>query len=123
MRIIVMLLALVLGAGVASAQTGATKSGPTMPTPGATVPAKPEPTGPALRTGKSAVEDSKAECIRMWDAGTHMSKQEWSSTCARVQTRIENLKVENLDVMGVGVRKKSSGAGKQGSAESPSRAN
>ena len=57
--------------------------------------------------------DAKAECIKMWDAGTHMSKQEWASTCARIQTRLENLKVENLDVSGIGVRRKPP-AGKQG---------
>ena len=89
----------------------------------ARAPAKsPAAPGKAIRTSKSAVADAKAECMRMWDSGTHMSKQEWSSTCDRIQTRLDNLKVENLDVMGTGVRKKT-GGGKQGSVDLPSRPN
>jgi hypothetical protein len=57
----------------------------------------------------------------MWDAGTHMSRQEWANTCARIQTRLENLRVEDLDVSGIGVRRKPSG--KQGSIEPQTRAN
>jgi hypothetical protein len=30
----------------------------------------------------------------MWDAGTHMTKQQWSNTCKRIQTRLDNLGVE-----------------------------
>jgi hypothetical protein len=26
-----------------------------------------------------------------WDAGTHMSKQEWAGACRRVQNRLQNL--------------------------------
>jgi hypothetical protein len=37
-----------------------------------------------------------AECMRLWDAETHMTKQEWARTCRRIQTRLDNLKVENL---------------------------
>jgi hypothetical protein len=30
----------------------------------------------------------------MWDSGTHMTKPEWANTCKRVQTRLDNLKVD-----------------------------
>jgi hypothetical protein len=35
-----------------------------------------------------------ADCLQMWDSGTHMTKQEWANTCRRVQTRLDNLKVD-----------------------------
>ena len=100
-----------LSASVALAQTGSIAPAPAKP--GASAAAKAAST-------KNAVADAKAECMRLWDAGTHMSKQEWSSTCDRIQTRLDNLKVENLDVMGTGVRKKP-GNGKQGSIDRLSR--
>ena len=34
--------------------------------------------------------------MQMWDSGAHMTKQEWSRTCKRVQTRLDNL---NLDAI------------------------
>jgi hypothetical protein len=51
-----------------------------------------------------------------------MSKREWSTTCARIQSRLDNLKIENLDVMGTGAPKKP-GVGKQGSIDRPSGTN
>jgi cytochrome c5 len=124
MRVIVTSLALVLSAGAVLAQTGSMTTSPAATAPSTAAPANPGPAvaGKAARTGKSAVDDSIAECMGLWDAGTHMSKQEWSSTCKRIQTRLENLKIENLDVMGAGVRKKA-GAGKQGSIDLPNRTN
>ena len=114
MRIPVIVMMLVLSAGTVAAQTGSIA-----PTPPASArAAAPETT---TRTTRSAVDDSKAECIKMWDAGTHMSKQEWANTCARIQTRLENLRVEDLDVTGIGVRRKP--GGKQGSIEPQTRAN
>jgi hypothetical protein len=37
-------------------------------------------------TGKAAEPkvDPLAQCLRDWDAGTHMSRQEWARTCRRV---------------------------------------
>jgi len=105
---------LVLSAGAVAAQSGTIAPAP----PASTRPATPETT---TRTSKSALEDSKAECIKMWDAGTHMTKQEWANTCARIQTRLENLRVEDLDVTGIGVRRKP--GGKQGSIDPQTRAN
>ena len=37
-----------------------------------------------------------ADCMGMWDSGTHMTKQVWARTCKRVQTRLDNLKVDGL---------------------------
>jgi len=37
-----------------------------------------------------------ADCMQMWDSRTHMTKQEWSRTCKRVQTRLDSL---NFDVL------------------------
>lgn len=40
--------------------------------------------------GKSAVNDSLASCLAMWERGTHMSKQEWARACRRVDDRLRN---------------------------------
>ncbi len=113
MRAILISLALVSSAGAALAQTSSIA-----PAPAAKGVAAP---GKAATAGKkSAVAEAKAECMRLWDAGTHMSKREWSATCDRIQSRLDNLKVENLDVMGTGVRKKS---GKQGGIPTLDRTN
>jgi hypothetical protein len=122
MRGVVTSLLLAVSAAAALAQTGSITPAPSAPAPGATAPAKSPAAAPAkpIKT-KGVVGDAKAECLKMWDAGTHMSRQEWSRTCDRIQTRLDNLKVENLDVMGTGVRNK--GAGKQGRADVPGRPN
>ena len=39
-------------------------------------------------------DSGMADCIQMWDSGTHMTKQEWSRTCRRVQTRLDSLDVD-----------------------------
>jgi len=114
MRLIVLSMVLALGAGAALAQTGTL-------TPAPAASAAPAQPGKAPRASKSALEDSKAECIGMWDAGTHMTKQEWASTCTRIQTRLENLRVDDLDILGTGVRRKP--RGKQGSIDAKSRVN
>lgn len=120
MRVVVAVSLVAMSAGAALAQTGSIT--PTPSVPGAAVPAKPPAAaGKAVKTSKNVTGDAKAECLKMWDAGTHMSRQEWSRTCDRIQTRLDNLKVENLDVMGTGVRNKA--AGKQGRADVPSRQN
>jgi hypothetical protein len=41
-------------------------------------------------THDSAVDD----CMQMWDAGTHMTKQTWLRTCKRVETRLDTLSVD-----------------------------
>ena len=80
-RVVAMLLSLLLGAGAVLAQTR----------PGSA------PAAPASPAGQSTAKDNIAECMRLWDAQTHMTKQEWSATCKRVQSRLDNLKIENMD--------------------------
>jgi hypothetical protein len=71
------LLMLTLSAGAALSQTAPTDLGTT---------AKP-------------IEDAKheayaaaiANCERLWDRDTHMTKKEWSSTCRRVQARLKRM--------------------------------
>jgi hypothetical protein len=48
----------------------------------------------SLQSVQSAYHSAVADCMQMWDSGTHMTKQEWSRTCKRVQTRLDNLNVD-----------------------------
>jgi hypothetical protein len=50
---------------------------------------------PALQppTDKSPASDAIADCMRLWEPATHMSKPEWARTCRRVQNRIESTQV------------------------------
>jgi len=78
------------------------------PAPGA--PAGPDPNLPATasgssnasghsaRTGKNPINERYADCAKLWDAGTHMTKREWLRTCRRIENRLQNLQVENMDV-------------------------
>jgi hypothetical protein len=88
-------------------------------TPSATAPDRSGPTtsgGRRQKAGSSAVEPAAgnasseryADCVKLWDSGTHMSKQAWARTCRRIENRLQNLQVENLDVdsMGAKARKK-----------------
>jgi hypothetical protein len=89
MRVVLMaVLTLGLAFGTALAQSGRAGSGTAAPA---------SPGGPALAPSpKSAASepDAKeriADCVRLWDSGTHMSKQEWRRACERTMNRIENL--------------------------------
>jgi hypothetical protein len=106
-------LALCLAGTGALAQGGATPPGPTAP-PSATAAPAPSTQGEpqrnsggaaAGRSPSTAAEDAKAanatryaECVELWDRGTHMSKRDWSRTCRRIEDRLQNLQVENLDI-------------------------
>ena len=46
----------------------------------------------ARRTGKNAFEEGVRDCMRLWDKGTHMSRQQWRTTCRRVQGRLDHLR-------------------------------
>ena len=101
MRIVgVMFLSLVLGAGAALAQAGA-------PPPAAPIPpAKAAAPGDDKPAAKARAKQNIAECMGMWDAATHMTKQQWARTCERIQTRLENLNIESLEPMRTGFPKK-----------------
>ena len=99
MRIVgITLLSLVLGAGAVLAQAP----------PAAPIPAAPKAAAPGddKKMAKARAKENIAECMRLWDAATHMSKQQWAQTCERIQTRLENLRIENMDFMGTSLRKK-----------------
>jgi hypothetical protein len=49
---------------------------------------KPVATAAELVTKRVAGEKAITDCMQMWDAGTHMTKQEWARTCRRVQNRL-----------------------------------
>ena len=68
--------------------------------------ASPPPATGAVKSVKARAKENIAECVRMWDAGTHMSKQQWARTCERIQSRLESLSIENLEPMGTALRKK-----------------
>jgi hypothetical protein len=102
MRIVgITFLSLVLGAGAVLAQAGA-------PPPSASTATPPKAAAPGdeKTTAKARAKENVAECMRMWDAATHMTKQQWAQTCERIQIRLENLRIENMDFMGTSLRKK-----------------
>jgi hypothetical protein len=80
---IVATLLLCLSAILAAAEMPVGKVAPSA----AKVPNKPSINEAEIR--KQAV----ADCEGLWDQGTHMTKQEWSRTCRRVQARLERLDV------------------------------
>jgi hypothetical protein len=65
----------------------------------------PTPAAP-VAAGKTPLQvptrDSVEDCMRLWDAGTHVSKQEWARTCQRIQTRLNGLKIDNEPMAKVG---------------------
>jgi hypothetical protein len=84
MRHLIVAALLLLGAagGRVLAQTAAPHAAPAPPLPSSRE---------AVVAQEGTHEAAVADCVRMWDRGTHMSKQEWSRTCARVQDRLQNL--------------------------------
>jgi hypothetical protein len=67
------------------------------------------------RTGKNSANDRYADCVNLWDAKTHMSKSEWSRTCRRIDNRLKNLQVENLNSNLSGPKPRKSGRSSGGS--------
>ena len=52
------------------------------------------PAKPTAASEDAIREQAIGDCERIWDRGTHMTKQEWSRTCRRVQTRLQRLDVK-----------------------------
>jgi hypothetical protein len=48
------------------------------------------------QSGPPQSREYVADCVQMWDSGTHMTKQEWVRTCKRVQSRLDSLKLDGL---------------------------
>jgi hypothetical protein len=87
---ILLVLALALCGGALEAQTPPAPSAP----PAA---AKAKGARPPA-DGKDVANNALAECLRIWDAATHMTRQEWATTCKRVQNRLDSVRVENVIV-------------------------
>jgi hypothetical protein len=106
MRIVVIaFLSLVLSAGAVLAQAGTSTPGASSP---AAAPASPKSPAGDNKSAKARAKENIADCMRLWDAATHMTKQQWARTCERIQTRLENLNIESLEPTGTGLRKKRS---------------
>ena len=48
-------------------------------------------TAPQKKPQKTGTAYSLADCMKLWDAKTHMTQGEWRAACARVQSRINSL--------------------------------
>jgi hypothetical protein len=70
-----------LGADAASAQT--------IPAPATLTTLRLLPS--AAKFKQTEHDNAVTDCMRMWDSGTH-----WVRTCKRVQSRLDNLKVDWL---------------------------
>jgi hypothetical protein len=87
------------GAAATTPSTGAASPGaPAAPDPNLPATASGGATGAAQRTGKNPIAEHYSDCVKLWDNQTHMSKAEWSRTCRRIENRLQNLRVENVDV-------------------------
>jgi hypothetical protein len=68
-----------------------------------------------VRTGKNPITERYADCIKLWDSETHMSRRDWARTCRRIENRLQNLQVENMDVDVMGPKPRKSGKSSGGS--------
>jgi hypothetical protein len=50
----------------------------------------------STRTGKNALNETVADCMKIWEPATHMSKADWQRTCRRVQGRLDQVTKEVL---------------------------
>jgi hypothetical protein len=107
MRLLVLVIVTSLGTGSSLAQSNiggssASAAGAGSPDGDPTSLSHRPPSAAAPRSAAEAVADpaqnlhdrAVAACKELWDAGTHMTKQQWSNTCKRIQTRLDNLGVE-----------------------------
>jgi hypothetical protein len=46
------------------------------------------------RTGRNGPDQEYADCMRLWEPATHMTKEEWSRTCRRVQSRLDAVQIK-----------------------------
>ena len=68
----------------------ATVTGRRQPPAGANAPAQ----APSKGAAKNPVDDEYADCMRLWEPATHMTKPEWSRTCRRVQSRLNQVQIK-----------------------------
>jgi|SRR6187200_1412188 hypothetical protein len=99
MRILLLASSLALiAAGAALAQSGSRPLGaaspPTAPTPQAQNVRPKSDDADTATTLRTLSTQYFAECMRDWDAATHMTKQEWARTCRRVVDGRAKFKLE-----------------------------
>jgi hypothetical protein len=83
------------GAAATTPPTGTASPGaPAAPDPNLPATASGGAPGSAQRTGKNPITEHYADCVKLWDSHTHMSKAEW----LRIENRLQNLRVENMDL-------------------------
>src|SRR5436190_13785928 len=93
-----------------SLQPGAASPNAAVPTPSGS--GRPDPGGAnsspgTAGAGKDAAKSAMADCMGLWDKGTHMTKAEWATTCRRVQGRLDNLKIDPVAPSAASKRQKS----------------
>jgi len=49
----------------------------------------------STRSGKNPISERYADCVKLWDTDTHMSKSDWSRSCRQVENRSQNLQAED----------------------------
>ena len=96
MRVLVLASSLTLiAAGAALAQSGSRPLGAaSAPTPQAQNVRPKTDDADAAATLRTLSTQYFAECMRDWDAATHMTKQEWARTCRRVVDGRAKFKLE-----------------------------
>jgi hypothetical protein len=72
---------------IVQAQMGSPAAGDKKGRPGVKAP-------PDSDKSASAVTDSLASCLAMWERATHMSRQEWARACQRVDDRLRSISVK-----------------------------
>jgi hypothetical protein len=91
-------LSLIAAGGAALAQSGSRPLGatppPTTPMPQAQDVRPKSDDADAATTLRTLSAQYLAECMRDWDAATHMTKQEWARTCRRVVDGRAKFKLE-----------------------------
>ena len=74
--------------------TGGTVRTDRLPSPSASSGSPSELAQSTAGGGGRTLED----CVKFWDRDTHMTKSEWRTACQRSQQRLDNLKIESLNI-------------------------
>ncbi len=80
-----------------------TPGAPTSPDPNLPATAsggRPQPGGAnsseqSTRSITNPISERYADCVKLWDTDTHMSKSDWSRSCRQVENRSQNLQAED----------------------------
>jgi len=103
MRVLFLLLSLALADGTARAKSDAPPKSATSSSAARTpqTPSAPTHPGRATSSDRELIAQYLADCLKDWDAATHMTKKEWAVVCQRVVNSRANFRLEK----GLGVPK------------------